>query len=292
MKRNIILAALLAIVSVSASAKITLPKFFGDNMVLQQQTECNLWGTANANKTVTVSTSWNSKTYKTSADKDGKWSLKVSTPSAGGPFDITFSDGEKLTIHNVLIGEVWICSGQSNMEMPMKGFKGQPVEGANSELLACKDNQLRLFTVKRNAQAEPVDTVTGAWNEANAETVRQFSATAYYYGRALRKSLDVPVGLIVVSWGGSACEAWMNRSWIKPEWMSYFKDVKGEVSQANVDKLQQRCPSALYNGMLHPLIGMTIKGVIWYQGEENVSRASTYCDQLRPAFDDDPGLAE
>lgn len=280
MKRNIILAALLAIVSVSASAKITLPKFFGDNMVLQQQTECNLWGTANANKTVTVSTSWNNKTYKTSADKDGKWSLKVSTPSAGGPFDITFSDGEKLTIHNVLIGEVWICSGQSNMEMPMKGFKGQPVEGANSELLACKDNQLRLFTVKRNAQAEPVDTVTGAWNEANAETVRQFSATAYYYGRALRKSLDVPVGLIVVSWGGSACEAWMNRSWIKPEWMSYFKDVKGEVSQANVDKLQQRCPSALYNGMLHPLIGMTIKGVIWYQGEENVSRASTYCDQL------------
>ena len=179
MKRNIILAALLAIVSVSASAKITLPKFFGDNMVLQQQTECNLWGTANANKTVTVSTSWNSKTYKTSADKDGKWSLKVSTPSAGGPFDITFSDGEKLTIHNVLIGEVWICSGQSNMEMPMKGFKGQPVEGANSELLACKDNQLRLFTVKRNAQAEPVDTVTGAWNEANAETVRQFKKTKH-----------------------------------------------------------------------------------------------------------------
>lgn len=277
---KILLTAAALLTAAIAQAKITMPKFFGDNMVLQQQTECNLWGSADANKTVSISTSWNGKTYKTNAGSDGKWRVKIQTPSAGGPYDITLSDGEKLTLHNVLIGEVWICSGQSNMEMPMKGFKGQPVEGANSELLSCRDEGLRLFTVKRNAQLHPVDTVTGQWNEASAESVRQFSATAYYYGKALRKSLNVPVGLIVVSWGGSACEAWMNRSWVKPEWMEYFTAIKGDITQANVDKLQQRCPSAMYNGMLHPLIGLTMRGVIWYQGEENVSRASTYADQL------------
>lgn len=280
MKKTFFSLAIAALTAFPLQAKVVLPKFFADNMVLQQQTECNLWGKASAGKSVTVTTSWNGKKYSSRADKDGKWRVKVSTPQAGGPYDITFSDGERTVLHNVLIGEVWICSGQSNMEMPMKGFKGQPVDNAVTQLLNCKDDKLRLFTVKRNAQTTPVDTVSGQWNAANAETVRQFSATAYFFGNALRKSLDVPVGLIVTSWGGSACEAWMNPDWIKPEWASYFKEVKGSITQENVDKLQQRCPSALYNGMLHPLIGLTMRGVIWYQGEENVNRSQTYADQL------------
>lgn len=110
--------------------------------------------------------------------------------------------------------------------------------------------------------------------------MRQFSATAYYFGKALRQSLDVPAGLIVVSWGGSACEAWMNRKRMDPAWLDPFKCGGDSVTTADVKRLHQRCPTALYNGMLHPLVGLSMRGVIWYQGEENVSRASTYADQL------------
>ena len=268
------------LVALVAQAKVVMPRFFGDGMVLQQNTRCHLWGTATAGKTLTVRPSWNGRSYTTKVDAHGRWTLEVPTPSAGGPYDITLSDGNRLTIRNVLIGEVWICSGQSNMEMPMKGFKAQPVEGADADLLSCRDPRLRLFTVSRNATAQPVDTVAGQWDEATAATVRQFSATAYYFGKALRQSLDVPVGLIVVSWGGSACEAWMKREWIKPAWLDNFKCGGDSVTTADVKRLHQRCPTALYNGMLHPLVGLSMRGVIWYQGEENVSRASTYADQL------------
>lgn len=170
-----------------------------------------------------------------------------------------------------MIGEVWICSGQSNMEMQMKGFKQQPVEGTTEELLRCRDTQLRLFTVTRHASLTPVDSVTGHWDEANSASVRDFSATAYYFGRALRSTLGVPVGLICTSWGGSACEAWMQADWLKA-----FPKVNQHVTQDDVDKLKQRCPTALYNGQLKPLIGYTMKGAIWYQGEDNIPRYDYY----------------
>ncbi len=279
--RKILCSAFLLVVALASHAEVRLPKIFGDNMVLQQQTECNLWGTADANKQVKIRTSWNGKTYKVQTDSHGKWQVAVQTPAAGGPYDITLSDGKELVLHDVLVGEVWICSGQSNMEMPMKGFKGQPVEGAAEELMQCRDKQLHLFTVKRNAQLTPIDTLTGSWQEANSESVRQFSATAYYYGKMLRKALDVPVGLIVTAWGGSACEAWMNKEWVKSDWLKAFPKLHTPWNEADVKKFQQRCPSALYNGMLHPLIGYTMKGVIWYQGEDNCNRYATYADQLQ-----------
>ena len=252
-------------------AEIKLPRMFDDNMVMQRNSNCNIWGTADALKTVTVTTSWNGKTYKVKVGDDGRWKLKINTPDAGGPYNIKLSDGKALTLHNILIGEVWICSGQSNMEMPMKGFKAQPVDGALQELMTGADNDLRLFTVSRNARLQTVDTLQGKWNAADAESIRQFSATAYYFGSTLRKSLRVPVGLIVTSWGGSACEAWMSSDWLKA-----FPDVKLPTNQTDVDKRAQRCPTALYNGMLRPLIGFTMRGVIWYQGEDNVNRASSY----------------
>lgn len=273
MKKKIFLGALALLSTVAASAKVKLPAFFADNMVLQQRAACNLWGTASPSKTVRVRTSWDGKSYRVAAGADGRWQLQVTTPGAGGPYDITFDDGEVTRLTNVLVGEVWICSGQSNMEMPMKGFKGQPVEGMLDELLGGGDDQMRLFTVKRNAQFQPVDTVHGAWSEATSATIREFSATAYYFGKSLRNSLHVPVGLIVTAWGGSACEAWMS-----PEWLKAFPQAKLPQSQSDVDKTKQRCPSALYNGMLRPLVGYTMKGAIWYQGEDNVNRASYYAD--------------
>lgn len=156
----------------------------------------------------------------------------------------------------------------------MKGYKNQPVDNAVEDILHSKDSNLRLFTVKRNSKFKPVDDVTGNWNEANPASVRNFSATAYYFGRELRRSLDVPVGLIVAAWGGSACEAWMTADWLKA-----FPDTKIPASEEDI-KSKNRTPTVLYNGMLHPLIGFSMRGVIWYQGEDNVTRYSTYADML------------
>ena len=268
------------LIAVSATtfvqAEVKLPKFFSDNMVLQQQTECNLWGTADEGKTVSITTSWDNKTYQVKADKEGKFEVKVQTPAAGGPYEITFNDGKACKLSNILIGEVWICSGQSNMEMQMKGFKQQPVEGTTEELLRCKDAELRLFTVKRHVSLTPEYDVTGQWNEANSASVRDFSATAYYFGRALRSALGVPVGLISTSWGGSACEAWM-----KADWLKAFPKVKQTITEEDVKKLQQRCPTALFNGQMNPLVGYGMRGAIWYQGEDNVPRYDYYAELLK-----------
>ena len=271
-----LICAICALIVITANAKVKLPAFFSDNMVLQQQTECNIWGWAEPGKKIMVLTSWDKKGYPQTARKDGYFSVKVKTPEAGGPYTITFRDGETVMLNNVMIGEVWICSGQSNMEMQMKGFKQQPVEGTTEELLRCKDSNLRLFTVKRHVSLTPEQDVTGQWSEANSASVRDFSATAYYFGKALRATLDVPVGLIVTSWGGSACEAWM-----KADWLKAFPKVQQTITEDDVKKLQQRCPTALYNGQLKPLIGYTMRGAIWYQGEDNVPRYDYYADLLK-----------
>ena len=273
MKKIFLLLATIMVV-MGIKAKVTLPKIFSDGMVMQRETNANLWGEAKASSNVKITTSWDNKSYVVRSDSNGKWETSVKTPKAGGPFSITFSDGEKLTINNILIGEVWICSGQSNMEMPMKGYKNQPVDNAVEDILHSKDSNLRLFTVKRNSKFKPVDDVTGNWNEANPASVRNFSATAYYFGRELRRSLDVPVGLIVAAWGGSACEAWMTADWLKA-----FPDAKIPASEEDI-KSKNRTPTVLYNGMLHPLIGFSMRGAIWYQGEDNVTRYSTYADML------------
>ena len=257
----------------SSEAAIKLPAFFMDNMVLQQQTDAPVWGWATPKKEVRVSPSWTDEVYTTRADKEGRWRLSLPTPKAGGPYEIRLSDGEELTLKNVMLGEVWICAGQSNMEMPMKGFKNQPVENGNLDAARGTNPNIRLFTVKRNAQIAEVEDVVGKWEEARPLSIRDFSATAYYFGRMVEEVIDVPVGLICVAWGGSACEAWMT-----PDMLSPFTQVTLPKTQQEVDKTQQRCPTALWNGMLRPLVGMAIRGAIWYQGCDNWNRAYYYAD--------------
>ena len=257
----------------SSEAAIKLPAFFMDNMVLQQQTDAPVWGWATPKKEVRVAPSWTDEVYTTRADKEGRWRLSIPTPKAGGPYEIRLSDGEELTLKNVMLGEVWICAGQSNMEMPMKGFKNQPVENGNLDAARGTNPNIRLFTVKRNAQIAEVEDVVGKWEEARPLSIRDFSATAYYFGRMVEEVIDVPVGLICVAWGGSACEAWMT-----PEMLAPFKQVTLPKTQQEVDKTQQRCPTALWNGMLRPLVGMAIRGAIWYQGCDNWNRAYYYAD--------------
>lgn len=260
----------------TSRAEVKMPAFFSDNMVMQRNTEANLWGTAKASSTVVVTPGWSDQVYKTKAGKDGKWKISIPTIDAGGPYSITVSDGEPMTLSNIMLGEVWLCSGQSNMEMPMKGFKNQPVEGANMATLKSRNPNIRLFTVKRNSSTVPVDDVTGSWAEAAPEAVRNFSATAYFFGRQIEDILDVPVGLIVAAWGGSACEAWMNDDMLKafPEAAVNIPAVGSKIKSKN------RTPSVLFKGMLNPLIGLSMRGVVWYQGEDNWNRAHTYADMF------------
>lgn len=271
-----LLAAALVLGGTAARAEISMPAFFGDNMVIQQNTDAAMWGKANPSASVTVSPSWTSETYSVKASKDGDWKITFPTPAAGGPYTVTVSDGTPTTLSNVMLGEVWICSGQSNMEMPMKGFKNQPVEGANMVTLKSRNPNIRLFTVKRNSSTVPVDDVTGKWAEASPASVRDFSATAYFFGRQVEEILDVPVGLIVVAWGGSACEAWMSDEMLAafPEASERIPAVGGEIPSKN------RTPSVLFKGMLNPLIGLPMRGVIWYQGEDNWNRAHSYADMF------------
>lgn len=275
MKQRLIAILLLAVlVFTPAIAEVKLPAFFSDGMVMQQQTQANLWGTATPHKQVTVTPGWDNKKYTTTADTQGNWKLSIPTPIAGGPYSITISDGKDLTLSNILIGELWICSGQSNMEMPMKGFKNQPIANSNMDVLKSKNPNLRLFTVKRTSTLKPQNDVVGQWYEATPASVYEFSATAYYFGRLVQEIIDAPVGLIVAAWGGSAAEAWMTEEWLKA-----FPDAKIPRKEEDITS-KNRTPTVLYNGMLHPLIGISIRGVIWYQGEDNYNRAHTYTDMF------------
>ena len=270
----IVSAAVLAMAAIPAAAKVTMPAIFADNMVVQQQTEMRIWGKAEPNKKVTVAPSWSKQKYTTTAGADGSWKTAVQTPAAGGPYEITISDGEALTIRNVLAGELWLCSGQSNMEMPMKGFKNQPVEGAAEALMESRNPNLRMFTVKRVSSVEVKDDVVGSWKESSPAALRDFSATAYFFGRSIQRMLDVPVGLVVVSWGGSSCEAWMNEDMLRAFPEAVIPRTQEDVKQVN------RAPTVLFKGMLSPLIGLAMRGVIWYQGEDNVPRHKTYADMF------------
>ena len=259
----------------NANAEIKLPAFFASEMVLQQQTTTKIWGKAEPNKRVTLFTSWNLRRYKTTSDSNGNWEISFTTTRAGGPYSMVISDGKPVTLSNVLLGEVWLCSGQSNMEMPMKGFSGQPIEGGNMDILRSENPQIRLFRVARKADLEPQADVTGRWEEAMPISVRDFSATAYYFGRLLQETLKVPVGLISSSWGGSAIEAWMDEKMLK--------DFPQAVIPQKEDKIERphQTPTMLYRGMIHPLVGFPIKGVIWYQGESNRDRYESYAAMFK-----------
>ena len=246
-------------------------------MVLQQNDKVSLWGWAAAGKILSVTPSWNRKTYKVKPDASGRWKLQIETPIAGGPYDITISDGTPVKLKNILIGEVWVCSGQSNMEMPLKGFKGQPILGSNEAILNSKNKNLRIYTVPRSSVTSPQNnSKPSQWKEASPESVADFSATAYFFGRLLQNLLEVPVGIINVSYSGSYAEAWMTPSALQP--FGIQAPAVGDTIKA-----VSRTPTTLYNGMLHPIIGYGMRGCLWYQGESNYDNPDMY-ESLFPAM--------
>ena len=260
MKKMIVLIVVL-MTAMGMSAKVKLPHVLSDGMVLQQQAEVKLWGTAQEGSNVKVTTSWNNKEYVVKADAVGKWSVRVATPEAGHtPYNIVFDDGEKTTLGNVLIGEVWLCSGQSNMDMRIGGRYGDPVIGALEAVATAANPAIRMFTVGSKMDNKPHDDCEGRWEEASSATVPGFSATAYFFARKLNEALGIPVGILHASYGGSRVEAWMSN-----EAAAQYKGMP-EVQNATI----------LYNGMMSPLVGYGIRGCLWYQGEANIDQPDLY----------------
>ena len=256
-------AALLFTVLVASAAvsAVELHSLFTSGAVLQQGTNLPIWGTANDGEKVTVT--FQDQEVSTKA-RDGRWMVRLEPLSPGGPFTMTISGENTITLDNILVGEVWICSGQSNMQFFL-------MHDANAEqaVAASRDPQLRLFSVPYNPADAPETDVDGKWQECGSEAAREFSAVAYYFGRDLRKALNVPVGLINSSYGGTRIQAWTSSSAIAPE------DAERDTEKAWDDNKQNRS-SALYNGMIAPIRPFAIRGVISYQGESNADQAFRY----------------
>lgn len=249
-----------------------LAPLFTDHMVLQRNSIVSIWGWSNAGEEVSLKVSWEAESYQTICDAESRWEIAVPTPAAGGPYQLTLNDS--IVIHDVLIGEVWICSGQSNMEW--SALYG--IDQAKKAIRQANNNQIRLFTVPQVAATEPQSACKGTWIRCSSETMATFSAVAYFFGKTLEENLNVPIGLIHSSWGGTPAENWTPRAIIEGDaefsnWVNTFEE----------DPYRPINPSVLYNGMIHPLIPFEIAGVIWYQGEANTENPFVY-RRLFPAM--------
>lgn len=269
-------AALIAAASTSAVA-LELPEQIGDHAVLQQQSDAKLWGWAKPGATVTVTPSWNNKKVSVKADNKGRWTAYVATPAASyQPYSITFTEGkDNITINDILIGEVWFAAGQSNMEMPMRGFNSQPVEGAAADIARSGSlrDRVRMAYMVRDDQIEPQERIKGEWKVSSPENTPEFGAQAFYFARELNDLIDVPVGIICSAYGGTQVEGWVPRD---------ILDRYGYPEEPVVDKIMMPAYryTTKYTTMLYPLIGYTIKGFIWNQGESNAGNPSNYAQLL------------
>ena len=302
---------LLVLCSLSAAvAEVKLPAVLGDNMVLQQGRPVPIWGWAEPGEMVAVTVPGQSVISK--ADKDGQWQVKLAKLDEDKPIEInvTGSSGSKVTLKNILVGEVWVCSGQSNMQWPVSR-----ADHAQQEIAAATYPAIRLFSVTRKTADKPRDDCTGAWSECSPQSVADFSAVGYYFGRHLHEELKVPIGLINTSWGGTPAETWAARQALEAEpslkplldrwdqqvagfdpdaasadykrrlesWQQAAAKAKQEGKQPPPKPqppadpgLSPHRPANLYNGMIAPLVPFALRGAIWYQGESNVPRAYQY----------------
>ncbi len=296
----------------SLNARLHLPAIIGDHMVLKQKSEVPLWGWEDSNTIIQVVTSWNGKTYQTKSDNEGGWKIFVKTPSAGGPHSITINGKNTVQLSDIMIGEVWLSSGQSNMEWTLKRDAK-----ADSTLKYANNPNIRLFKVPRQISETEQKNFAGnaSWKISSPESAAEFSAMTYYFASDIQKKLNVPVGVINASWGGVGIETWISREATfsdselqKPaerwaEWLiEYPKDsIKYEQDKLSwkedsikgVKRARPQEPrsvvaisrphrkySVLYNGMIAPCIPYAITGILWYQGTSNVNWPDEYEHQL------------
>lgn len=277
---SVVIATLLA--GIQIYARITLPSVLSDNMVLQRNSCVALWGTASTGAKVTIRPSWKgARSVTVVADaRTGKWMANVKTPCEGGPYEIVISDGNTVRLKNILIGEVWLCSGQSNMYMPMTGYSTQPVQGAAQVIARARpERQIRICKIKNKASKTRLSTSEGTWMENTPEAVSGCSAAAYFFAESLQSALGVPVGIICSSCGDTRIEAWIPSEDICEK----FPDIPlGHLDPDGVVSNDKYVSSMRFNGQLSPVIPYTFKGMIWYQGETNRIRCSS--DERYPAL--------
>jgi sialate O-acetylesterase len=257
-------------------AAIKLPTILSDDMVLQQKSVVKLWGTSTTKKNISVRVSWTNTLFSCASKSDGSWELSVFTPK--GTFEkqsITISDGVPLTLKNILIGEVWLCAGQSNMAMTYSGYRNQPIANAKEDMEdATEESGIRMFNVDKTASYTPTNSIKGRWLLSNPKNMSAFSVVGYTYAQQLQKTLNCPVGIINSSYGGSTIEGWLNQTTVQK-----YADYPVNVNIP--DSLSHLRPCVMFQGMIRPLRNYQIKGVIWYQGEGNVGRSSTYAQKLQ-----------
>ena len=278
-----LLAALILLPTKWAVADITLPKFFSDHMVLQQESPFPVWGTAEPNQALVIR--FNGTETKAVAGDDGKFSVSINTPTAGGPYSLEVEDQNqtnKVVLTDVMVGDVWLCAGQTNMGLPVSEALNAETEIAQSK----KHTTIRLFSLEKIAATQRAEDVTTLlpWANCSPESVKDFSAVAYFFGRELGKSLDkTPIGLIDASVDGSTCEAWCSQQSLEADTslaplLSHWKE--------NDDPEAPNRPGSLFNGMIAPLSVYPVKGIVWYQGETNVGRGKQYGNLLKSLIGD------
>lgn len=265
-----ILSVLVLIGTGQVFSQVRLPSVFSDNMVLQQKSAVTFWGWSSPGEKIYITNSWNNQTDSTKATGYAKWKLTVNTPSAGGPYTVTIKASNTITLKNVLVGEVWVCSGQSNMEW--SSLNGLPE--IDQELPNSANPNIRFFHIPKTTAQAPQEDCPATWKECNAETLKSFSAVAYFFGKKLQSELNVPIGLVNTSWGGTPAEVWTPE-----EVVNGSPELKEASTKLGHYDWWPELAGSTYNAMVAPITQYSIAGAIWYQGESNVGTAGTY-DQL------------
>ena len=264
--KGIIFLILLTTV-ISLNAQIRLPSLFTDNMVLQQNSEVIVWGWGDYHYEIKVTGSWSKDTIKTWVSPDLKWKIKLKTPAAGGPYKLFMMGKDTIVLENVMVGEVWLCSGQSNMELTAE----HQFNNSENEVKNANFPEIRLFNVKRTASETPQENCFGKSEECSPQTMRSFSAVGYFFGRHLHENLDIPIGIINASLGGTPAEVWVSKETVDAD--PLLKEGAERLIKYDW-KLTK--PGVVYNAMIAPLMPFTIAGVIWYQGEGNAETPEGY----------------
>ena len=262
---RLLLSCVLAFSPLAAAVRV--PSILVSHMVLQQRASVPVWGWANAAETVVVTTSWSTNVVQATTSNGGRWTVNLQTPEAGGPHSIRIKAGNEIVLEDVLIGEVWLCSGQSNMEW--SGELG--VRQSREEAPGATNNLIRFFHVPKATADAPQDHVDARWVVCNPEDMQRFSAIGYFFGKRIHERLNAPVGIINSSWGGTPAEVWTPR-----EVVEAAPDLRAAAAELKPFAWWPHQPGLAYNAMIHPLLPFRIAGVLWYQGESNVPTHATY----------------
>lgn len=265
------LSLILSFFTLALYADVKLPNVWSSNMVLQQKSATKLWGWALPDEKIKITTSWDNKTVSTSADGNARWQIDIQTPVAGGPYQIVIQGNNKILLENILIGEVWVCSGQSNMEW--SHYNG--VSSIKEEFNQSAKLNIRLFKIAKTTSKTPQDHVEGTWTTCDSNALKAFSAVGYYFGKQLNRDLNVPIGLISSNWGGTPAEVWT------PTELVENNPVFKEAATKNIPAAWWPVkPGYAYNAMIYPILNFNIAGAIWYQGESNKLAPSSYTELM------------